>query len=207
MPTLASQIPLNSYDRARSVLANFVGPLEPSSDRVSDEVPPAWNVLWAAAATRLRRQLETGDLAGFEAAFPTVSEAVRACDALGRKAAMPLLFGDFTRCAIAAGIDRTRFVDWVGPEELLKASPDRMRGRVLYFNRSKGRGKILGSDRTVCFVSFAMIREPGFRFLIGGELVEFTPTFGQFNGQIGVLAHDVVRLQEVDGNADPANAG
>lgn len=193
---------LNNYEHTRSVLADIVGPLEPSSDRVSDEVTPAWNVLWAAAATRLRRQLETGDLVGFEAAFPIVSEAVWASDALGREAAMPLLFGDFTRCAIAAGIDRTRFVDWFGPVEILKALPDRMRGRVLYFDRSKGRGKILASDRTVCFVSFVMIREAGFRFLIGGELVEFTPTFGQFNKLTGVLAHDVVRLREVDGNAD-----
>ena len=113
-----------------------------------------------------------------------------------RQAAMPLLFGDFTRRAIAAGFDRTRFVEWFGPEEILKAPAGRMRGRVLYFNNAKGRGKVLGSDGDLYFVHFSMIRGDGFRSLDGGQLVEFSPRSGSFNSIQGVGAYDVARLDE-----------
>jgi cold shock CspA family protein len=78
---------------------------------------------------------------------------------------------------------------------------------VLYFNDAKGRGKVLGSDGTVYFVHFAMIRGTGFRSLSAGQLVEYTPQFGVFNGREGLAAYDLARLTEADGSEINAEAG
>jgi cold shock CspA family protein len=155
--------------------------------------------MWSAVATSLLRHLEARNLVQFEAAFLVVRDALIVCEPVGRQAAVATLFGDFTRCAIAAGLDRTRFVEWFGPAELFTASSGRMRGRVLYFNIPKGRGKTLGADRTVYFVHFSMIRGTGFRSLEAGQLIEFTPQFGVINGRDGWAAYDVARLAEADG--------
>ena len=152
--------------------------------------------MWSAVARALVSKLEGRNPAEFEVAFPIVREAVDACDAIGRQAAMAALFGDFTRRAIAAGIDRTRFVEWFGPADILSAPSGRMRGRVLYFSNPKGRGKVLGSDGVVYFVHFSMIQGPGFKSLDGGQLVEFTPQYGTFNSGPGMGALNVVRLTE-----------
>ena len=119
---------------------------------------------------------------------------------------MQALFGSFTRHAIAAGIDRTRFVEWLGSAEILSAPLGRMRGRVLYFDNAKGRGKVLGSDAVVYFVHFSMIHGSGFRSLDGGQLVEFTPQHGSFNGVLGVAAYELVRLAE-DSDAESGLSG
>jgi cold shock CspA family protein len=188
---------VNSYEHVRALVADIVGNLDTLvSASASSEEPPEWDALWLAVSDALRQCLETGNLAAFEAAFPLVSDALRACDARGREAAMPRLFGDFTRRAIAAGIDRTRFVDWFGSAELLNAKVGRKRGRVLYFKSAKGHGRILATDRTVCFVHYSAIQASGFRSLVGGQLVEFTPVFGSFNDQTGLLARDVACLPE-----------
>lgn len=152
--------------------------------------------MWLAVAAHFTQLLALNDLAGFEAGFDVVAEALNICEAPGRQAAMPLLFGEFTRRAIAAGVDRTQFVKWLGPSEILKASPGRVRGRVLYFNSAKGRGKILGADRVVYFCHYSQIRAAGFRSVDGGQLVEFTPQFGSFNGVEGFGAYSVGCVSE-----------
>jgi CspA family cold shock protein len=136
------------------------------------------------------------NLAEFEAGFRVVRDSLNACVPLGRQAGVSALFGNFTRRAIAAGMDRTRFVDWFGPAHLLSAPAGRIRGRVLYYDKAKGRGKVLGSDRVVYFVHFSMIQGDGFRSLDDGQLVEFTARPGTFNGVPGVAAYDVARLTE-----------
>ena len=186
---------MNSYEYVCARLVDLIGKVDLLACAGSDE-QAKWEALWLAASDALRRQLETGNLAAFETAFPLVSDALRACDAHGRAAAMPRVFGDFTRTAIAAGIDRTRFVDWFGAPEILKTAVGRTRGRVLYFKDDKGHGRILATDRTVCFVHFSAIHASGFRSLVAGELVEFTPVFGAFNGATGFMARDVVRVAE-----------
>ena len=187
---------MSSYDEARARLADAVGNLDflrsaPASGEERD-----WVALWSATAEALLNWLDKGNLAAFDAAFPVVSGVLRACEARGRDAAMPRLFGDFTRRAIAASVDRTRFVDWFGPAELLIASDGRQRGRVLYFKNDKGHGRILAADRTVCFVHYSAIRGAGFRTLDDGKLVEFTPMYGVFNGATGVIARDVICVPE-----------
>jgi CspA family cold shock protein len=152
--------------------------------------------LWAAVAATLLQDLASGDLDTFETRFRIVSDALKVCPAAGRQAAMPLLFGDFTRRAIAASFDRTRFVEWFGPAEILAAPSGRMRGRALYFDNSKGRGKLLGADGTVCFVHYSFIRASGFRSLDGGQLVEFRPQRGSYNGVEGIGAYDVTPVAE-----------
>jgi cold shock CspA family protein len=72
-------------------------------------------------------------------------------------------------------------------------------GGVLYFDIAKGRGKVLGADRTVYFLHFSMLRGDGFRSIAGGQLVEFTPRFGSFNAGEGWAASDAARLSEADG--------
>lgn len=124
-----------------------------------------------------------------------------ACEPTGREAASAALFGDFSRRAIAAGVDRTRFVEWFVPAALFVAPVGRQRGRVLYFNMAKGRGKVLGADGMVYFVHFSMLRGEGVRSIDGGELVEFTPWFGTFNSGVGWAAFDTTRLTEADGTA------
>ena len=185
---------MDSYERTRARLADVVGGVDVSR---GDNDQPEWDALWVVVSDKLLRQLDAGNLAEFEAAFPIIADALRACDARGRGAAMPRLFGDFTRRAIAAGIDRTRFVDWFGPPEILNAPAGRMRGRALYFKDHKGHGRILATDRTVCFVHFSAIHKSGFRSLAGGELVEFTPMYGSFNGETGTIARDVVGVAEL----------
>ena len=182
---------MNTYDEVRTLLADVVGHIDSSG---GDAVE--WYALWSSASAALRLCLDSGNLAAFEVAFPLVSDALRSCDARGREAAMPLLFGDFTRRAIAAGIDRTRFVDWFGPDEILQARGARKRGRVLYFKIDKGHGRILATDRTVCFVHYSAIPSSGFRSLTGGQLVEFTPVCGGFNDQSGIIARDLECLPE-----------
>lgn len=152
--------------------------------------------MWTAVAASLLEALESGSLAQFEAGFPVVREAINACDSVGRKAAMDALFGDFTRRAIHAGIDRTRFVEWFGPAELLIAPAGRMRGRALYFTAAKGHGRVLGADAVVYFVLWTLIQGQGFRSLVGGQLVEFTPREWQFNGEMKDAAFELVRLAE-----------
>jgi cold shock CspA family protein len=153
--------------------------------------------LWSTVSAALLQMLEARDLAGFERAFPIVANALRVCDTPGRQAARPLLFGDFTRQAIAAGFDRTRFVEWFGPAHILSATPGRARGRVLYFKDAKGHGRILGTDGRIHFVHYSMIRgDRFFRTLGGGALVEFTPREGSFNGIEGFGAYDVSCLDE-----------
>lgn len=134
-----------------------------------------------------------------------VRDGLNACNPLGRQAGVAALFGDFTRRAIAAGVDRTRFVDWLGPMQLVSAPAGRIRGRVLYFNNAKGRGKVLGSDRIVYVVYFSMIEGDVFGSLDAGQLVEFTAWYGAFNSGPGLAAIDLVRL--TDGpTAEPSTA-
>ena len=152
--------------------------------------------MWTAVARSLLHDLESGDLAKFEERVRIVRDALNVSSAAGRQAAMPLLFGDFTRRAIGASFDRTRFVDWFGPAEILEAPSGRMRGRVLYFSNDKGHGKVLGADRVVYFVHFSAVRASGFRSLDGGQLVEFRPERGSFNGVDGFGAYDLTVLAE-----------
>jgi hypothetical protein len=155
--------------------------------------------------------LDAGDLTAFDTAFPVVGQALSACDAPARHAAMPLLFGDFTRRAIAAGFDRTRFVAWLGPAEILIAPAGRARGRVLWFKNAKGHGRILGTNGAIHFVHFSMFRETdlrrtagGFlRPIDGGELVEFTPQYATFNNGPGFGAYDAVCLNETGQSKTP----
>jgi cold shock CspA family protein len=185
---------LNSYEEVRALIGDVIG--NPVRSVGGGGTPSEWDALWLGASDVLRQWLDTGNLAAFETAFPLVADALRQCDARGREAAMPRLFGDFTRRAIAAGIDRTRFVDWFGPPELLNAPAGRSRGRALYFNYHKGHGRIFATDCTVCFVHYSAIPGAGFRSLAGGALVEFTPVFGSFNSETGYLAREVFRLSE-----------
>jgi CspA family cold shock protein len=152
-----------------------------------------WTTLWAAVAEQMLRHLEGGRLAEFEAAFAVVREALRSCGPVGRQAAVRVLFGDFTRRSIAANFDRTRFAEWFEPAELFAPSNGRLqRGRVLYFNPAKGRGKILGASGLIFFVHFSAIQDKGFRSLESGELVEFS----SIDGPRGLEARDVARLTE-----------
>jgi CspA family cold shock protein len=181
----------------RSLLADLAPPERPrpAADDQKEEQDARWRELWAGVGSSLLRYLEANDdQAEFERGFQVVRQAVAICDPRGRRAAAAALFGDFTRRAIAGGIDRTRFVDWFGPAELFKTTPRRVRGRVLYFSNAKGRGKILGINRVVYFVHFSALRGLGFRTAAGGELVEFTPV----NGPQGMEARDVTRLDEAD---------
>jgi len=189
---------MTNYENVRSLLADITTrPEEPVQSPSSENTDAsAWQSLWEAVAASLLEALQSGSQAKFEVGFRVVREAVNACDAIGRRAATQALFGSFTRHAIAAGIDRTRFVEWFGPAEILSAPVGRVRGRVLYFDNAKGRGKVLGSDRAIYFVHFSMIQGPGFRALDGGQLVEFTPWPGSFNGVLGVAASQLVRLTE-----------
>ena len=117
---------------------------------------------------------------------------------------MGVLFSDFTRRAIASGFDRTRFVEWLGPADLLEAPSGRVRGRVLYFNDAKGRGKLLGADGIVYFVHFSALHgDDGYRSLGGGQLVEFTPLHGVINERTGWMAREVEQLKE---NAHPTHS-
>ena len=173
--------------------------LTPSSSIDASDELGNWRSLWTVVASRLLRILDAGDLAEFDNAFETVGEALGVCEPLGRQAASAALFGDFTRRAIAAGFDRTRFVEWFVPAALFAAPAGRQRGRVLYFDISKGRGKVLGADRTVYFLHFSMLRGDRFRSIAGGQLVEFTPRFGRSNAGEGWAASDAARLSEADG--------
>lgn len=73
-------------------------------------------------------------------------------------------------------------------------APDRLRGRVKWFNESKGYGHIevpgdpLVSDDV--FVHFTAIKTDGYRFLIEGQQVEFSIT----RSEKGPVARDVVVL-------------
>jgi hypothetical protein len=169
-----------------------------SSTDATDELGE-WRSMWTVVAGRLLQVLDAGDLAEFDSAFRTVGEALGVCEPIGRQAASAALFGDFTRRAIAAGLDRTRFVEWLVPSALFAAPSGRRRGRVLYFDTAKGRGKVLGADRTVYLLTFGMLRGDGSRSIAGGQLVEFTPQFGSFNGREGWAASDAARLSEADG--------
>ena len=157
---------------------------------------PDWAAIWSEVASRLIRDLESLRVTEFERGFQIVRDAIAISEPVVRQAAVAALFGDFTRRAIGAGIDRTRFVDWFGPPQLFTAPAGRVRGRVLYFNLDKGRGKILGSDRVIYFVHFSAILGTGFRSVSGGTLVEFTPCVGVSNAGEGMLARDVERLTE-----------
>lgn len=168
--------------------------MPPSSPAPRDQ--SGWSAIWSEVALRLVRHLESGSITEFERGFQNVRDAIAMSEPMGRQAAVAALFGDFTRRAIGAGIDRTRFVDWFGPQELFTAPAGRARGRVLYFSSAKGRGKVLGSDRVIYFVHFSAIRGNGFRSVNGGDLVEFTPRFGVSNAGEGMLACDVERLTE-----------
>lgn len=152
--------------------------------------------IWSEFASSLVRQLESGSVTEFERGFKSVRDAMAVSEPAVRQAAMAVLFGDFTRRAIGAGIERTRFVEWFGPDHLFTAPAGRVRGRVLYFNSAKGRGKVLGRDRVIYFIHFSAIRGTGFRAVSGGTLVEFTPRFGVSNAGEGMLAYDVERLTE-----------
>jgi cold shock CspA family protein len=174
------------------------GLAQSSSIDATDELGQ-WRSMWTVVAGRLVQILDADDVAEFDSAFLAVGEALGVCEAIGRQAASAALFGDFTRRAIAAGLDRTRFVEWLVPTTLFAAPSGRQRGRVLYFDIAKGRGKVLGADRTVYFVHFSMLRGDGFRSIAGGQLVEFTPQFGSFNAGVGWAASDVARLSEADG--------
>lgn len=182
---------LNNYDKVRSLLV-VVAPTAGIGEQRD------WRSLWLAVAAHFTQLLASTDLASFEAGFGVVAEALNVCEAGGRQTAMPLLFGDFTRRAIGAGVDRTRFVRWLGPPEILNANPGRVRGRVLYFSNAKGRGKILGADGVVYFCHYSQIQGVGFRSIDGGELVEFTPQFGSFNGVEGFGAYSVACVSERD---------
>ena len=196
---------MRNYDQVRKLLdelsATDVGSAAASSDRGGLD---AWRLLWSAVAARLVRDLESNDPIAFETAFQIVSDAVNACEPLGRQAAVAALFGDLTRRAIASGFDRTRFVGWFGPGDIFEAPDGRKRGRVLYFDSGKGREKILGADRTVYFVHFSAIRSAGFRSLEGGQFVEFSPLFGNVNGRETWMANNVARLAESDGSETTA---
>ena len=161
------------------------GDVELSNDSTAADV-------WRAFAAYLLQQLTDGNAAEFEAGFRSVSGVIQSADSDVRQSAMPFLFGDFTRRAIAAGVDRTRFVEWLGPASILVAPAGRARGRVLYFNSAKGRGKLLASDGTVVFVHFSAIAERGFRTLAGGELVEFE----RVASPVGFEARHVIRLPD-----------
>jgi cold shock CspA family protein len=193
---------LNNYDQVRVLLRHLAsmpsGLAQSSSIDATDELGD-WRSMWTVVASRLLQILDAGDLAEFDRAFRTVGEALGVCEPIGRQIASAALFGDFTRRAIAAGFDRTRFVEWLVPTALFAAPSGRQRGRVLYFNNAKGRGKVLGADRTVYFLTFGMLRGDGFRSTAGGQLVEFTPQFGSFNGVEGWGAYDAARLSETDG--------
>jgi cold shock protein len=189
---------VNDHEQVWTLLSHIAA-VPVSRASASGEDLPAWFSLWAAVADRLLQQIESGHLPEFDAGFEVVRDALLACDAICRDTAMPVLFGDFTRRAIAAGIDRARFVDWFGPAEILRAPSGRVRGRVLYFNNAKGRGKVLGADRNVYFVHFSMIQGSGFRSLAAGQLVEFRPESGSFNGVLGLGAYDL-RLVETSGD-------
>lgn len=127
--------------------------------------------LWRAFAGYMLDQLASKNLTEFEAGFGAAASLLESPEV--RRAAMPSLFGDFTRRAIAAGVDRTRFVAWLGPQALLDAPEGRLRGRILYFDDAKGRGKLLASDASVVFVHFSAINGDGVRSVAGGQLVEF----------------------------------
>ncbi len=146
-------------------------------------------------------------MAEFLEAVPVVGEALDVCTPAGRDEAIGALFGDFTRRAIAAGVDRTRFVEWFRPRRLFAAPVGRVRGRVLYFNNPKGKGKILGSDGVVYSVLFFTIAGPGVRSLEGGHLVEFVPESGLINGQPGFMATDVKKQGEADALDGDGGAG
>jgi cold shock CspA family protein len=146
------------------------------------------------------RRLDAADVDEFESLFRAAGVALGVCDATGREVGTTVLFGDFTRRAIAAGFERTRFVDWLGPAEILEGPPGRIRGRVLYYNNAKGRGKLLGGDRVVYFVGFSAIRGSGYRSLRGGQLVEFAPMYGVINERLGWMAQDLAELSEIDGS-------
>ena len=161
------------------------GDVEFSDDSTAADV-------WRAFAAYLLQQLADGNPPEFEAGFRSLSDVIRSADSAVRQSAMPFLFGDFTRRAIAAGVDRTRFVEWLGPPSVLVAADGRARGRVLYFDPAKGRGKVLTSDGTVVFVHFSAIVGPGFRSLAGGELVEFE----RVASPVGFEARHVVTLPE-----------
>ena len=158
-----------------------------------------WRSTWVVVAAWLIEQLEAAGGERFESGFQAVSAGLRNCDSKGRQAGATALFGDFTRRAIAAGVDRTRFVEWLGPLELLEARSGRVRGRVLYFKDAKGHGQLLGANRTVYFVHFSAFRGIGFRSEEAGQLVEFTPLYGTINDRQGWMARDVERLLEADG--------
>jgi len=205
-----TELAVTNYENVRLLLSAITTWLEaPVQSSPNDNAEPtAWRSMWAAVVANLLEALQSGSLAQFEAGFLVVRDAVNTCDPIGRQAAMEALFGSLTRRAIAAGIDRTRFVEWFGPAEILSAPAGRMRGRVLYFDNAKGRGKVLGSDGVVYFVHFSMIQGPGFRSLDGGQLVEFTPQYGTFNGGPGVAASELARLTEgPDAEGRPSMAG
>ena len=65
--------------------------------------------MWTVVAGRLLQFLDDGNVSEFEAAFRSVGAALDICAPIGRQAASTALFGDFTRRAILAGFDRTRF--------------------------------------------------------------------------------------------------
>lgn len=158
-------------------------------------------------AARLLEYLESNQPADFAASLGHVGEALDTCGAEGRREAIGVLFGDFTRRAIAAGVDRTRFVEWLRPAALFAAPNGRVRGRVLYFSNAKGRGKLLGADGIVYFVHFSQIHAVGFRTVDGGQLVEFTPRFESINGRLGFGAHDVAKLSETGEVQNAHDAG
>ncbi len=148
--------------------------------------------LWRAFAQYLLDQLASGNGREFDAGFVAVARLLESSGPTLREAAIPFLFGDFTRRAIAAGIDRTRFVAWLGPRALLEAPQGRLRGRVLYFDDAKGRGKLLASDAGVVFVHYSAIAGSGFRSFAGGELVEFE----RIEAPNGHAARNVTKLTE-----------
>ena len=158
-----------------------------------------WESMWSAAAGCLLYWLDAGNLDKFESGFRAIGAALSECDAIGREVGIALLFEDVPRRAIAAGFDRTRFVEWLGPAEILEAPSGRIRGRVLYYNDAKGRGKLLGADRIVYFVHFSAIRGVGYRSLRGGQLIEFTPLYGVINERTGWMARDLAALSDTAG--------
>ena len=193
---------LNTYAQVRILLRDFAStPTELTQSwwiDTPDEFAK-WQSMWTVVAGRLLQFLDAGNVREFEAAFRSVGAALEICEPIGRQAANTALFGDFTRRAILAGFDRTRFVEWFVPKALFAAPSGRQRGRVLYFDPLKGRGKVLGADRTVYLLTFGMLRGPGFRSVTGGQFVQFTPQFGSFNGREGWAASNAVRLSEADG--------
>ena len=201
---------VSNYNDVKSVLASAYPRVElPSLDDSAStaETQLAWRGLWSAIAASLLQHLEAGHLSDFEAAFPTIRDAVSLCEPAGRQAAVAALFGEFTRRAIGCGFDRTRFRDWFGPDALFTAPQGRMRGRVLYFNNAKGRGKVLGSDRVVYFVHFSMIRATGFRSIESGQLVEFTRQFAVVNGRECWVANEVMSLSDTGATESDTRAG